>query len=154
MVTRSHKAALILIICAVCFDLAFDLVPGNGPRRSWFAWTGHDFTPPVYNEQTGELEWDGKLYLATVLYYGFGHLSLICYFISAYLMPTRRMFLLLAGFEIADLVEYAITYNSTYVSLDQVIPPIVIPIEFGLFKSLGVILFTIREFYGISGRLR
>lgn len=153
-VTQGHKkTALSLIIAAVVLDLAFDLVKGNGPRMFWFAWTGHNFTPPVYNAQ-GELEWDGKLYLSTYIYDFCAHLSIICRALAVWLYPMRRLFLIMAGFEFLDMLDYGITHNSTWVTLDRIIPDYPIDLEFGFFKSIAVIGFTIREFYGVSSGIR
>lgn len=134
-------------------DLVFDLVQGNGPRMFWFSWTGHNFTPPTY-KPNGELEWDGKLYLSTYLYHFAAHGSIILRALAVWLYPLRRLFLIMAGFEFLDMIDYGITYNTTWITLDQIIPNHAIALEFSFFKSLAVIAFTIREFYGTTDRLR
>lgn len=147
---RNHNLALSLIVAAALIDLVFDVAPNTfGEKRFWFCWTGHCFTKPTY-DQYGEQTWDGKLYLSTVLYYGCEHISLILILWAAYLRPAKRIFLIRGGIEFLDLVEYGITYNTTYVTLDHIYGNITIPIEFGLFKTLAIVLFVMREYYGRS----
>lgn len=68
-------------------------------------------------------------------------------FVAAYLIPTRGIFMTLAGIEFFDFIDYGITYNQPYTALDQIIPGYTIPVEFSLFKTLAIILFVSREFY-------
>lgn len=138
--TRNHKTGLWIIIISAGVDLLFDLVPSQGPRVEWFAWTGHDFTPPTE-------KWDGLLYVATIIYHACAHISIMGLFIAAYFIPTRGIFMILAGIEFLDLIDYAITYNQPYTVLDKVIPGYPVPIEFSLFKTLAIVLFVSREFY-------
>lgn len=142
---RKSKLAFWLIVGSVVMNLAFDVYQGNGPRVEWFAWTGHDFTPPTH-------DWDGLLFVKTILYDACGHISIFLMLLAAYVSPTRRIFKVMAWFEIFDLIDYAITRNTPYVTFDKIIPDIDIPVEFGLFKAVGIILFSISQFYGSRNR--
>lgn len=137
--TRAHKNGLWLIIISALVELVFDLIPNQGPRVKWFAWTGHDFTPATP-------QWDGMLYVATIIYYACEHLAIVGRFVAAAWIPTKRIFMILAGIEFLDLIDYAITYNQPWVVLDQLFVGFPVPIEFSLFKTLGIIIFVQRQF--------
>lgn len=143
ILSRKHELAIWLIIAGVLVDLLFDVIE-NGPRANRFCWTGHCFV-------TATKDWDGKWFLSTYIYYFGEHASRILFFIAAWLCPTRKIFLILAGFEFCDMIEYAITANSTWLELDKVkllSMDAVFKLDFNLFKSGGIILFCMRELYG------
>jgi hypothetical protein len=145
ILSHRKELAVWLIIAGVMVDLLFDVIE-NGPRANRFCWTGHCFVTPTDT-------WDGKWYLSTYIYYFGEHGSRILFFMAAFLSPTRRIFLILAGFEFCDMIEYAITANSTWMELDKVrlfSMDAVFKLDFNLFKSAGIILFCMRELYGSS----